>query len=521
MPEGGWELVGKVGIINWDGYSDVRLRSSPSTSGSAVRSLPFNSHVQVVKRSTDGWSYIATPGGQEGYVSSSYLWTNLPEPTARLHRVEKGVAGTAIAISGAYYSEQVCWGQDLRFYVNVLGLVNKKAIPNGEPGWRSVQFKEGNLIWIPGRRYAQSLLSVVDSGSISYEFLQQLTSPMLRFAAFCEDLAQAIQLSKKYLGKALLKHGEKAVVEVLEALAMMAVGSIAVLGATTAVAGVVTGGTGAAAGFELGLLILEWVGLAMFVGWVTESLATVGTEFARFFNAVWEAKGRAFNLDQAAQRFAEALATLLGKLLELALMVAASKGVSWAANALRGTPIGRCIGEGTLGDWLGKRLDHFKEGMRGRPREVLGAFYRRVELVTKTANNRYQSRGEFDGIDVSKKLFIEYKSARKFFKGTNTPENWARDQIFTKTLKRISILLHEATATRPKSDGSSSVPTLEAIKGFRKIQFCIDGNTPMLRAAVTAQLKALRAEFPDWIFNAIYGVDLLLPPLPDAVTPDR
>jgi hypothetical protein len=212
---------------------------------------------------------------------------------------------------------------------------------------------------------------------------------------------------------------------------------------------------------------------------------------------------------------------LLGKLLELALMLTASKGASWAANALRGTPLGRCIGENKLGDWLGKRGDHFKEGMKGRPREVLGAFYRRVELVTKTAKNKFQSRGEFDGIDMSKKLFIEYKSARNFFKGDNTPEKWARDQIFTKTLKRISLLLHEVTATRAKSDGSPTVPTLEEIKGFRKLQFRIDGNTAALKTAVTAQLKALRAEFPGWSFDAAYGVNLLLPPLPEGVKPDK
>ncbi|EPX57932.1 hypothetical protein D187_004466 [Cystobacter fuscus DSM 2262] len=521
MPDGKWEFVGKVGIINWDGDPEVRLRPSPSTNGNPIRTLPFSAHVQVIKRSTDGWSYVATPGGQEGYVSSAYIWTNLPEPTARLHRVEKDLAGTAIAISEAYYGDQICWGQDLRFYVNVLGLANKKAIPKGVTGWKSVKFNERDLIWIPSRRYAQSLVSVVDSGSISYEFLERLASPMLRFAQFCEDLDRAIRLSKNYLGKAILKHGEKEVVEVLESLAMMALVSIAILGATTVVVGVVTGGSGAAYGFELGLLILEWMGLAMFVGWVAESLATVGGEFAKFFSAVWEAKGRVSKLEQAAQQFAEALAALLGKLLELALMVAASKGVSWAANALRGTPIGRCIGEGKIGEWLGKRLDHFKEGMKGRPREVLGSFYRRVELVTKTAKNKLQSRGEFDGIDMSKKLFIEYKSARKFFKGDKTPENWAKDQIYTKTLKRISILLHEATATRPKSDGSPTVPTLEEIKGFQKIQFRIDGNTPMLRAAVAAQLKALRTQFPGWSFDATYGVNLLLPPLPDAVTQAR
>jgi hypothetical protein len=198
MPGDTGEFVGQVGIINWDGGSEVRLRSSRGTQGELIGTLPFSTHVQVIQRFKDGWSQVATLGGQEGFVASNYIWTNLPEPTARLHRVEKGTAGTAIAISEAYYRDLMCWGQDLRFYVKVLGLVNKKAIPGGAIAWHDVKFNEGVLIWIPGRRYAQSLLSVVDSGSISYAFLERLSSPIVRFARFCEDIDKAIRLSKRY-----------------------------------------------------------------------------------------------------------------------------------------------------------------------------------------------------------------------------------------------------------------------------------------------------------------------------------
>jgi len=529
IPPGG-ELVGRVGIINWDGTPEVRLRSERNTTnGSLIRTLPFSTHVQVIKRFPDGWSYIATPWGQEGFVASSYLWTNLPEPGARLHRVEKDIAGTAIAISESYYGDLVQWGQDLRFFVNVLGLVNRKVVPSGSTGWQAVRFQAGDLIWVPDRHYAQSLLTVVDSGSISYDFLHLITTPIARFLQLCEDYGRAIRLSLNYLREAVARHARKISREVLESLAVMVVVSIGVLMITSGVGGAVgffAGGVGAAPGaaigFKCGLFFLEWLGLASLGIWLGASLYEIGTGFARFIDMVWNARGEQARLELAARQYAETLATLLGTALEAVLMLAAARGTGWAVNALRRTPIGRSVGENNLGKWLGRTLDDYKEGFPGRPREVLGRYYRRVELCAQTRKGNLETLGEFDGIDMGKKLFIEYKSARRLSSkaphGGQTPEGWAKREIFKKTDTRISNLLTKATHTRPLSNGSPEVPSLKDIQSIRSIQFRIDGNTAALRSAVTAELHALRIKYPDWTFGVRFGVNLLLPPVPDFVT---
>jgi hypothetical protein len=90
IPQGG-APVNRVGIINWDGSPQVRLRSAPDTQGdNIIAHLPFNTQVQVLKRFPGGWYFVSTPDGRMGYVAEAYVWTRLPEPNARLHRVESG-----------------------------------------------------------------------------------------------------------------------------------------------------------------------------------------------------------------------------------------------------------------------------------------------------------------------------------------------------------------------------------------------------------------------------------------------
>ena len=68
---------------------------------------------------------------------------------------------------------------------------------------------------------------------------------------------------------------------------------------------------GAAAGFEIGLIILEWLGLAMLLQWAAESLWKVSAAFVRFIGTVWNARGNATALERAAREFAEGVALLL------------------------------------------------------------------------------------------------------------------------------------------------------------------------------------------------------------------
>ncbi|ADO75136.1 uncharacterized protein STAUR_7380 [Stigmatella aurantiaca DW4/3-1] len=468
IPEGG-ELVGKIGIINWDGKTQVRLRSAPNTAINVIRTLPFNLHVQVIKSFAGGWLFVTTPWGDMGFVASTYVWTHLPEPTARLHRVKQGVLGTAIAIAETYYgSEAEQWGQDLRYYVNVLAHANRVAVPSSTTGWRQVRFNFGNLIWVPGRAYAQSLQDVINAGSLSYELARGLNASLQRIEQFLENSHRAIMLSRRYLWDALGKRFQQALINSVLAIAELVVGGIALMALATgagAAIGVFFGGVtavaGAAIGFEVGLIILEWLGLAMLVGWAAESLKRIGAAFWAFLCTVWKAGGKQSEVDRGARAFAEALADLLGTILEALVMIAASSGVSATVNMLRGTAFGRRFGENKLGDWLDARIDNFRDGRGGRPKEVLTRFFRRVEL----ADGNGKPVGEFDGINLTGKKFIEYKAARHISKlnprtgkPQQTPVDWADKQLFGKTKKRISALLDPTTQTRAQSSGSQNVP---------------------------------------------------------------
>lgn len=139
-----------------------------------------------------------------------------------------------------------------------------------------------------------------------------------RVAQLWDDFHRAIDLSTRYLGEAVTRHAERVLHDIVTALAEMVLGGVAVLAVSTAVGagiGALAGGVGAvpgaAAGFEVGLVILEWLGLAMLLSWIVESLWKVAEAFARFFGTVWNARGDAAALDRAAREFVEAVATLL------------------------------------------------------------------------------------------------------------------------------------------------------------------------------------------------------------------
>ncbi|WP_395849004.1 SH3 domain-containing protein [Cystobacter fuscus] len=532
------EAVGRVGIIQWDGASAVRLRSTRSTTeANIIQTLPFNTSLQIISSWASGWSQVATRDGQTGFVASEYIWTNLPEPGARLHRVESGVPGTAIAIAEAYYGDLASqWGQDLRFFVNVLAYVNRLPVPPRITGWREVRFRYDTLIWIPSRRYAQSLSDVVNSGSFSHNLATTLGSTAARVTQLWDDFHRAIAISTRYLDEAVMRHAERVLRDTVMAVAEMALGGIAVLAISTAIGagvGALAGGVGAApgaaAGFEIGLVILEWLGLAMLLNWVVDSLWKVAQAFHKFIGTVWNAQGNTAAVDRAAREFAEAMATLISAIMEGLLMLAMSRGVSWMVRALRGTALARKIGEARLAEWRNRRIDAFREARAGRPLEVLGRlsqrviearFFRGVELVQLTKKGKNRTLGEFDGIDMFRRVFIEYKTARRLHRASppRNPADWANEAIHEASVARIQALMHDATGTRVTQRGSAEAPGLAEIQGFRHLQFRIDADSPGLRAGVEVALRTLRTKYPNWTFEVRWGFDIQLPPLPDWAT---
>lgn len=138
---------------------------------------------------------------------------------------------------------------------------------------------------------------------------------------------------------------------------------------------------------------------------------------------------------------------------------------------------------------------------------VTGKKYNEVEIV----DHRGSPLGEFDEIDLEKGIFYEDKTAKgldrinpRTGKPAQTPQEFADKQILGKTRTRIQNLDH-AASTRPTAHGSAEVPSLEEIKSIRNFTFRLDGDTPELRSAVENSLNQLRAEFPEYTFNVLFG----------------
>ncbi|UVI29750.1 PrsW family glutamic-type intramembrane protease [Paenibacillus spongiae] len=134
--------------------------------------------------------------------------------------------------------------------------------------------------------------------------------------------------------------------------------------------------------------------------------------------------------------------------------------------------------------------------------------YREVEIV----DSKNSPIGEFDQVDMEKKIFYEDKSAEGLHRvnpktglPAQTPQEFADKQILGKTRTRIHNLMNNAATTRPKATGTPEVPTLDEIRTIRDFVFRLDGDTPALRTAVENSMNQLRTEFPDYTFNATFG----------------
>ncbi|MBK7535435.1 MAG: hypothetical protein IPI49_08645 [Myxococcales bacterium] len=219
--------------------------------------------------------------------------------------------------------------------------------------------------------FARSLRGVVNSGSHSYNALDAvgLAGFLERAGELWSDVSAAVSLSVKYLPAAIRRHVEEALWSILEAMAMLLVGAAAVLAISTALGaaiGALAGGAGAApgaaAGFEVGMVLLHWLGLGFLAAWVTSSAVKVGSSFGKFLGQVWNARGDATKVDAAARQFAEAIGTLCGVLLEALVMWAAAIGAGQAMGILRGTRFGKGFQSTAAGEWLARRAAAVKNG---------------------------------------------------------------------------------------------------------------------------------------------------------------
>jgi Domain of unknown function (DUF4157)/Bacterial SH3 domain/HNH/Endo VII superfamily toxin with a SHH signature len=348
--------VHRVGVVN---SPYVNLRAERSTDSEILKPLPFNTRVQVIRAYPGDWYSISTETGDMGYVARSYVSTNLPEPTARLHRVEGGERGYAINIARQHYGadQNIGWGQDLRFYVNVLAHVNGITVPDTADGWRTVGFTAGTAIWVPGVQFARGLRGVVNSGSPSFEAADTvgIADPLAQLDRKIRDYRIAIERSQRYMLASMSAHALQALGDALESLVWMIVFSVGLLAVTTALGALVgslAGGVGAApgalVGFEVGMFILKWMGLGFMLAWLASKMDRIAAAFGRFLATVWNADGGDAVLEQGGIEFAEAVGTLVGTLVEGLVLFIGAWGLGQALGAIRGTLFHRVVGEPAL-----------------------------------------------------------------------------------------------------------------------------------------------------------------------------
>ncbi len=373
IPTGGTELQA-MGVVDWNGEPALRLRSSPDSASdeNVIGHLVFAERVQVLRSFDNGWYFLSTAGGAMGYAASAHVRIDLPEPNARMHLVEPGIPGTAIAIAERYYGEYADnWGQDLRFYINVLAWANDIAVPDSTFGWRDVHFRAGQKIWVPSQPFAYGLKGAINSGSISYNIADALGLATIieRIAQIIEDFGRAIELSGEFIGESIERHVEQALWGMLEGLVVTMIAAVALLAVTTAIGaglGALAGGVGAApgaaAGFEVGLALIEWLGMGMLAYWIVDSMVALGTAFGSFIVTVWNADGDEQQLQQAAHEFAEAVGLLLAKLLEGVVMLLTMWGMPRLMNSVRGTRFGRALGDTRAMQWLAERAGRVESG---------------------------------------------------------------------------------------------------------------------------------------------------------------
>lgn len=176
--------VGKVARVRAE--RGVRLRPQPIGSAHSDLILPFDTMVQVERKTDHDWCYVVAmdkQGGSVGFCEWQYLTFDPPEPTAHLHRV---VAGENLGeIASRYYGKKFTGGNDARLYVQALYEANKNHdgvfLEKVDLDWgdtwhrkedeektlevyRGAMVCKGTAIWVPSEQFIQALK---DSGAIT------------------------------------------------------------------------------------------------------------------------------------------------------------------------------------------------------------------------------------------------------------------------------------------------------------------------------------------------------------------
>lgn len=172
-------------------------------------------------------------------------------------------------------------------------------------------------------------------------------------------IKMAVQAAGSKIWPSIKKEVGDSAREILAGLAfgLLMVGGI--LAATTligAIAGAFFGGVGAAPGaaigFQVGVFLLKYLGLAFIMAWIGSRLLEVGANFWAFLTKAWQSEGNPKAIDKAAQSFATSIGVFVATALEVLVTFGAARGVSMAGSKLKGTRFAKWIGRNPLVRWL-------------------------------------------------------------------------------------------------------------------------------------------------------------------------
>ncbi len=359
---------GKLAVIrHLDG---ANLHASPHGSGPTSALLPLGTKLSELSKTPDGWSRVVTAQGQQGYVQSLRLTTDLPDAGASLVKVEAGT--TAIGIAERYYKALVKPGQDLRFYVNVLQDLDQRR---GTGAFQSGQtLKAGQALWVPGPALAQSLVGQVGSGSLTGGMWARAKKTIGNGpgANILRSVLESPQYITEVLGElwAQVKEHWALILGTTAAL----VGAELLVGALAAAPEPTTITKFLAVGLQGLITAIAGAGLAIGVAQAT----IAGT---RWLMQAWDAKGDAGKLKAASKAFLSMVGNLVVAVASVAGVRASVIKTGQVASLVTKEQLIAQIGSKATYDALMNILK--SQGVKKSTAQILGALLKRVPDPTE------------------------------------------------------------------------------------------------------------------------------------------
>ena len=350
----------------------LNLRAGPDQKAAALKQMKFGQRVHILEDSGTGdWLKIATLG-TTGYAYKPRI--HVPpedliakDPGLTLIKVKSGqtfwgLVKDSYGIQGNESSKD----QNINHFVNAIRAFNKpeafkiktdllddvgNAVLSGRDA-SDTELIENVDLWIPSFGVAAKM--DVGSGTLRGEG----TRYVKKFEQKLDDFGDACHASGKYIPEAIGRHSGEMAMGMLQGLLDFALDAAKILGASTAAGaliGAFFGGVGAAPGaalgFEIGMLILEYYGLAMLAEAILGVAANLISQLSQFIAVAWDANGDKVKIEKAGKALAEAMGILVSAL----LVVAAAYLMKRGSNALAKTKFAQKVGQTRLAKWFEER----------------------------------------------------------------------------------------------------------------------------------------------------------------------